>query len=97
MFTIKHVAPDGREYLVECESFVRDERLDGFVQYTAWAETAPNPNGEYIMTWCGDERAGPIGAHRLFIMNRHGATVSSHTFLEPDFSKAQADPAKVAA
>jgi hypothetical protein len=103
MLTIKHIDADGNEGLVECHSFKRERRYDGFIQYMAFGEL-PLPN-DYIATWCGDEeqRVKPdLNRQTLYVMNRHGATVATYYFRQPDFSQVcgdtcQADPESLAA
>lgn len=88
MLTIKHVAADGTEGLVECHSFTREQRSDGFIQYMAFAER-PLPN-DYIGTWCGDEERRTSDTfldQTIYVMNQHGATVATYRFRQPDFSR----------
>lgn len=94
MFTIKHIDKCGDERMVECHRFTKERRSDGFAQFMA-LDLFPNP-GEYIETWCGDD--GPsndLSCHTIYVMNRFGATVATHRFGDPDFSRdprcAQAD------
>jgi len=89
MFTIKHIAADGNEHMVECHRFARERRSEGFTQFMAYPEN-PVPM-EYIASWCGDERV----ADRLecdqtiYVMNRFGATVATYRFKQPDLSVGQ--------
>lgn len=85
MFTIKHIQPNGNETLIECGSFERTRRDDGFWQYSAYPEG--NQCSDYLATWCGDEQPalGILTCHNLFVMNRFGSTVSKHSFCAPDF------------
>lgn len=89
MFTVKHIQPNGDEIMVECDRFVRERRYDGFYQYTAHHKP-PCDNCDYVASWCGDENRdrlrGVIDRHALYVMNRFGSTVATHTFIDPDFS-----------
>jgi hypothetical protein len=98
MFTIKHVNLAGDEFLVEAKQFLRERRSDGFIQYLAFDDN----RHDYIASWCGDEHherlRGTLDRHVLYVMNRFGSTVATHSFVNPDFSLAcQADPEKLAA
>lgn len=102
MFTIKHIDINGNEGIVECESFVRERRDDGFIQYLAYGAN-PLP-GEYRASWCGDEEqrtSALTNRQTLYVMNRFGATVATYRFTCPDFSHCgeakQAVPAFVTA
>lgn len=101
MFTIKHINPRGEERLVECDRFAVERRSDGFAQYMAYGPVSLD--GDYIATWCGDDSNSRtlVDRHALYVMNRHGTTVSTHVFGEPDHSNvpagaACADPALLA-
>lgn len=86
MFTIKHIAADGTEGLVQCNTFARERRDDGFTQFMAYGEN-PMP-GEYIASWCGDEEqrtSDLLNRQTIYVMNRFGATVATYRFNQPDF------------
>lgn len=96
MLTIKHIDENGMETLVECHQFVREFRKDGYSQFLAYGEK-PLPN-DYIATWCGDENSTDKlrNSQTIYVMNRHGATVSIYSFKQPDFGE-QPDPDRLAA
>lgn len=98
MFTIKHIMPNGDERIVECDSLVAKRRDDGFMQYTAFPANT-GPDTAYTDTWCGNDRhPDKHFGHALYVMNRFGATVATHRFVEPDFvcSVGSASAAQVA-
>ena len=80
MLTIKHVH-DGREMLLEAEYFVMERRDDGNMQFIAFDETIE----DYKETWCGAVNCAPTD-QVIYVMNRHGKTVSQYWFKAPTFS-----------
>lgn len=101
MFTIKHIDKRGNEHLVQCHSFRTERRDDGFMQYLAYGENPTPGDDDYIATWCGDDNRdrSDLSWHTLYVMNRFGATVATHSFRDPDFGTgaAHADPELLAA
>lgn len=96
MFTIKHIDTRGNEAVIECERFSTERRTDGFMQYLALGAVNEPPDS-YIATWCGDDNRDCCDPswHTLYVMNRFGSTVATHTFRKPNFERN--DTAKMAA
>lgn len=87
MFTIKHTMPDRSEFLVDAGSVSarRYDVKDGKSVMIVGRETQSD-DSPVVGIWGGVEapysgaREG-FGLARMFVMNRHGATVATYSYL----------------
>lgn len=85
MLTILHVGENGEEMLVECDTFRKERRGDGFFQFLAFR--AGCEPGDYLATWCCDLTPGRDlnGVENcLYVMNSKGSTVARYSYRQPD-------------
>jgi len=91
MFTVKHVKPNGDEFLMECVSFCA-ERIDGTMDWRFMTfDKEYRESGAQTGLWVGSARGNGISHDTIYVMNRFGATVATHYF-EPRDGAVQADP-----
>lgn len=79
MFTVKHVKPDGSEFISECASFYIErvpQTMDKrFLTYDTTYRT-----GDWSGLWVGSPEQGDLSDETIYVMNRFGATIATHRF-----------------
>lgn len=104
MFTIKHIAPNGHEFAMECASYAVEPlepvNTSDEQRFRLLTFDTPYRQDEYSMMWAGCRSGRYPGAEELHVMNRFGATIASHYFTndsqQGSYGGTCADPAALA-